>query len=75
MWDNLITPYGGKLVNLVIDEEQRSELTRKANKLSSIRLSNRSLCDLDLLAVGGFSPLDRFMGKLSGNLFFHGADD
>lgn len=28
----------------------------------SIRLSDRSICDLELLATGAFSPLDRFMG-------------
>ena len=63
MWDILISPYGGKLVNLVVDDEEKPELTAKANTLPSIQLSNRSLCDLELLAVGGFSPLDRFMGK------------
>jgi sulfate adenylyltransferase len=33
----------------------------QANRLPSIQLSSRSLCDLELLAVGGFSPLDRFV--------------
>ncbi|HEX6284811.1 MAG TPA: hypothetical protein VFZ71_08050, partial [Pyrinomonadaceae bacterium] len=28
----------------------------------SIHLSDRSICDLELLATGAFSPLDRFMG-------------
>ncbi len=63
MSDNLITPYGGKLVNLVVDPEERPELISKANTLPSIQLSSRALCDLEVLAVGGFSPLDRFMGK------------
>ena len=31
--------------------------------LPSVQLSERSLCDLELLASGGFSPLDRFMGE------------
>ena len=31
--------------------------------MPSLRLSSRSVCDLEILAVGGFSPLDRFMGK------------
>jgi len=63
MWNNLVKPYGGQLVNLMIDDEERADLTNRANTLPSIQLSNRSLCDLELLAVGGFSPLDRFLGK------------
>jgi sulfate adenylyltransferase len=61
--DLLVSPYGGKLVNLVIEDEERTELTQNANMLPSIQLSNRSLCDLEILATGGFSPLERFMGK------------
>ena len=63
MWDNLISPYGGNLINLVASNDEKPELTAKANTLPSIQLSNRSLCDLELLAVGGFSPLAGFMGK------------
>jgi len=59
----LIAPYGGKLVNLLVSDAERAELTRYAYTLPSIQLSPRSLCDLELLAVGAFSPLDRFMGR------------
>ncbi len=59
----LITPYGNKLVNLLVDEAARAELGAHAARLRSVQLSPRELCDLELLAVGGFSPLDRFMGK------------
>lgn len=59
----LIPPYGGELVDLVVQQEDRQELVRKANTLNSIQLSPRSLCDLELLATGAFSPLDRFMGE------------
>lgn len=59
----LISPYGGKLVNLVVADEQRESLIAHANQLQSIKISPRALCDLELLATGGFSPLDRFMGK------------
>ena len=34
-----------------------------ASQLPSLVLSSRSVCDLEILAVGGFSPLDRFMTK------------
>ncbi len=60
---NLISPYGGKLVNLVATGEERQELLARATKLPSVQISARSLCDLELLATGAFSPLDRFMGK------------
>ena len=60
---NLIAPYGGKLVNLVVDEKEREELLARASKLSSIKITMRNLCDLELLATGGFSPLTTFMGK------------
>src|SRR6266496_653891 len=60
---NLISPYGGKLVNLVVDEKEREELLARAPKLSSVKITMRNLCDLELLATGGFSPLTTFMGK------------
>jgi sulfate adenylyltransferase len=59
----LIAPYGGKLVNLVVDDKEREELLARAPKLSSIKITMRNLCDLELLATGGFSPLTTFMGK------------
>jgi len=60
---NLISPYGGKLVNLVVDEKEREEILARATKLSSVKITMRNLCDLELLATGGFSPLTTFMGK------------
>ena len=61
---NLISPYGGKLVDLVVTGEERQELlAERSTKLPSVQISARSLCDLELLATGAFSPLDRFMGK------------
>jgi sulfate adenylyltransferase len=58
----LIEPYGGQLVSLAPQDDCYEELNSYAKRLPSIRLSDRSLCDLELLAVGAFSPLDRFMG-------------
>ena len=59
----LNAPYGGKLVDLVKTGAERDTLIELANRLPDIRISQRSLHDLELLAVGAFSPLDRFMGK------------
>ena len=52
-----------KLVNLVVPEEKFQEAREYANTLDSIQISQRSLCDLELIATGAFSPLDRFMGR------------
>jgi len=59
----LISPYGGNLVDLVVKGEERDELLEKSSRLPSMQISQRALCDLELLASGAFSPLDRFMGK------------
>ena len=59
----LATPYGGDLVDLLVPEAQADEVRAHANTLPSVQLSERSLCDLELLATGAFSPLDRFMGQ------------
>ncbi|MBI5933964.1 MAG: bifunctional sulfate adenylyltransferase/adenylylsulfate kinase [Chloroflexi bacterium] len=59
----LIPPYGGKLVNLVAEGKEREELLARASKLPSIKITMRNLCDLELIASGGFSPLSAFMGK------------
>ena len=59
----LVPPCGGQLVNLVIPHEEKTELHAYANSLPALRLSERALCDLELLSVGAFSPLNRFMGR------------
>ncbi len=59
----LITPYGGSLIDLMVADAERAELRAYANTLPSIRISERAACDLELLATGGFSPLDRFMSE------------
>ena len=59
----LIAPYGGSLVDLMVPAEEYAEVKARASQLPSIQLSERSVCDLELLATGAFSPLDRFMGQ------------
>ena len=59
----LIAPYGGELVDLLAPREQLLEQTAYANTLPHIQISPRVECDLELLAVGAFSPLNRFMNQ------------
>ena len=59
----LIAPYGGKLVDLRVPAESFDELKAYAGQLPSVQISPRSVCDLELLSTGAFSPLDRFMGQ------------
>lgn len=59
----LIAPYGGQLVDLLVPRGQLLEQTAYANTLPYIQISARVECDLELLAVGAFSPLDRFMNR------------
>lgn len=58
----LIEPYGGKLVDLLVRPDELPELKACATRLPSLQISERSVCDLECLSVGAFSPLDRFMG-------------
>lgn len=55
--------HGGRLVNLLVDEERARLLKDIALNISDIALNDRQLCDLELLAIGGFSPLTGFMNR------------
>lgn len=59
----LIDPYGGGLVNLVAPPREKAALLQRASGLPRILLSDRAVCDLELLATGGFSPLKTFLGS------------
>jgi sulfate adenylyltransferase len=61
--EGLNAPYGGSLVNLIVDEARAAEMKATAKDLASLTLDERGLCDLELLAVGGFSPLSGFLGR------------
>jgi sulfate adenylyltransferase len=63
MADHLITPYGGALVDAIVDDERASELRKASTYWPSLDLTPRHLCDLELLLSGGFSPLRGFLGS------------
>ena len=60
---SLPIPYGGALVDLIARGDERDRLAGYAATLPSIRISQRTEHDLELLATGAFSPLDRFLGR------------
>lgn len=59
----LIKPLGGVLANVIADPEGIHDLHALARRLPALRISERATCNLEMLAVGGFSPRDRFMGR------------
>ena len=63
MHSSLISPHGGKLVNLVVNQERAEELKRHSRDWPSWDLTPRQICDLELLANGGFSPLQGFLRR------------
>jgi sulfate adenylyltransferase len=56
-----ITPHGGTLINRIATPDQRAEFLDKAEYLPRVQLDERAVSDLDLIAIGGFSPLTGFM--------------
>jgi len=53
--------HGGKLVNLMAPAAEHDKL--KASCTKTIELTDRQSCDVELLTVGGFSPLTGFMNQ------------
>ncbi|KAF2709687.1 ATP-sulfurylase [Pleomassaria siparia CBS 279.74] len=57
-------PHGGLLKDLIArDAPRRKELYAEAEKLPAIVLTERQLCDLELILSGGFSPLEGFLNQ------------
>lgn len=61
MTDTHVDAHGGGLVNLLVDEDRAELLKEIAMNLPDVILNERNLCDFELLATGGFSPLEGFM--------------
>jgi len=58
-----IPPYGGMLVDRVATAAEREAIRAEAAGLPSLRIPERIMSDLYLLAVGALSPLEGFMGS------------
>ena len=59
---NLVPPHGaGVLKPLLISEDLRSQQMSRAESLVKIPMSSCEVCDLLLLSMGAYTPLDGFM--------------
>jgi sulfate adenylyltransferase len=61
--DHLIEPHGGVLRDLLVDDDRRGELRKSSRDWASWDLTERQLCDLEMLMSGAFSPLQGFLGR------------
>lgn len=56
-------PHGGELVERSATAAQKDELLARAGSLPSINVSSRTVSDLEMLAIGAYSPLTGFMNR------------
>lgn len=61
MANQLIVPHGGELVLNMAGEAEGAELQARARSLPEIVIGSRQLADLEMLAIGAYSPLGGFM--------------
>ena len=61
---NLVAPHGGKgLVCCLLEGSELEAEKAKAAGLKKIQISPRAKGDLIMMGIGGFSPLNGFMGQ------------
>lgn len=56
-----IRPHGGVLINRLVPQEKREHIIRQAAGLKQLKVNAWTISDLDLIAVGAFSPLEGFL--------------
>jgi sulfate adenylyltransferase len=59
----IIEPHGGTLQQRLLKDDELKELKEKAAGLKKLAMTDRQLCDLEMIMNGAFSPLDGFMKK------------
>ncbi|MEK6532045.1 MAG: sulfate adenylyltransferase, partial [Deltaproteobacteria bacterium] len=62
--EGLIAPHGGRLINRVLEGKERQEAEARAKGTAKkLPLTDREVSDLEMIAIGAFSPLEGFMCK------------
>jgi sulfate adenylyltransferase len=59
----LIPPHGGKLIDRILASDAGEAAKNAAGVLAQVPLSAREAGDLEMIAIGAFSPLTGFMGE------------
>src|SRR5215470_1313376 len=62
MLDVDVAPHGGHLIDRVLRGDALEDARQRVGSLKRIALNARTMSDLELLAVGAYSPLEGFMG-------------
>jgi sulfate adenylyltransferase len=63
MTQQTIPAHGGTLIQRIMTPEMRADYQAKADKLKCIAIDERTASDLEMIAIGGFSPLIGFMNE------------
>jgi sulfate adenylyltransferase len=63
MENALIAPHGGELVLNMASEQERAGLHEIAYSLPRVQIGSRQMADLEMLAIGAYSPLSGFMTR------------
>lgn len=63
--DSLVRPHGPerRLLPLLVPLDERADVRARAATLKTLPMTSRETSDLVMLGIGGFTPLDGFLGK------------
>ncbi|MCS7191589.1 MAG: sulfate adenylyltransferase [Armatimonadetes bacterium] len=63
IWNGLPEPHGGILINRLADEQEKAEWLKRSRELPKIFASPVTIANIEMIAIGGYSPLKGFMDR------------